>query len=323
MYADEVLAESTLKAYWKCIGTAGSTAADSSGAGLDMTIHSSGVGLNVTPGVLASGPSFSLDGVAGHARRVLPASFKLASVALEAWIVMSDPVHSAALGYVLALMPGGSYSSGKGIIVDYLGASDVFSVLKGTNDGSYNRLSSVTAHNTPGELLHIVGWYKGDAGMRLYVNNVLEAINGDSDGDGGPINWADLPAGPDGGMAYIGAGRDTTPGTEGNVQFFKLACIGHCAVYASAQNVDPLPAARIAAHYEAGLTDFLHELEIAGTLPGLVGSMTMEATPPVHELAIAGILPALVGSMAIGFVPPAGGGGPASIGDITNITGIS
>ena len=216
-YSNAVLGDGP-SGYWRLGETSGTTAIDSSGA--DNGTYTNGPALaqaSLLPGDSAN-RSVSFDGTNDHVR--VPSSGSLSPavrVSAEAWIKPSALPASGQFASILTKAE--SYS------LQFNGPKLEFTIMQ---SGVRKRLQAPSGAIVAGQAYHVVGTYDGTT-QRLYINGAQvasAALTGAVTTNGNPL--------------MIGAWSSTS-------EFFK-GTIDEAAVYPTA-----LSAARISAHYQAGI----------------------------------------------------------------------
>jgi hypothetical protein len=222
-YADAVLADSPL-GYWKLDEASGTTCADSSGNGRDLTYGGTPNFRNSGPPIVG-GASYAvgLNGVNGEGATASYASWMLpTSFSLECWVRST-----ASSGYPAIFgVANGRADSGQFILYIRSGT------IKATFTNTFAASSEVTTGSgmTDGNWRHVVVTHDSSSGdFILYINGSSVASNsriGTPQSVSQPIS--------------IGGCGSTT-----DSNWFS-GDIAHCAYYGAA-----LPAARVLAHYDA------------------------------------------------------------------------
>lgn len=222
-YADAVLADSPL-GYWKLDEASGTTCADSSGNGRDLTYGGSPNFRNSGPPIVG-GTSYAvgLDGVNGEGATASYASWMLpTSFSLECWVRST-----ASSGYPAIFgVANGRADSGQFILYIRSGT------IKATFTNTFAASSEVTTGSgmTDGNWRHVVVTHDSSSGdLILYINGSSVASNSRT----GTPQSVSQP------ISIGGCGSTT------DSNWFS-GDIAHCAYYGTA-----LSAARVLAHYEA------------------------------------------------------------------------
>jgi hypothetical protein len=215
-YADTVRADAPVS-WWRLGETSGTAAADERAANPGTYVNSPALG---SPSLLGSDPgnaSATFDGSVSHVLVRDAASLKLvAPFSLEAWI---KPGAIPAVGSFASVMTKeGSYS------IQFNGPRLEFTVIQ---SGVRKRLRAAAGAVVAGQTYHVVATYDG-TNRHLYVNGA-DAATGALTGDPTVSSEALMIA-----------------TWDGRAEFYK-GTIDEVAVYKTA-----LPAARVAAHWNAG-----------------------------------------------------------------------
>lgn len=229
-YAQQVLADNPI-GYWKLDETAGTTAADSSGNGRDMTVSGS-----VTLGAAAIRPNSprAFDFTGGYLSRAYDAGLNANSHSWEAW-VNADAVSSYR---AILARDGNSGSRGPTLYVQ----GGILDLYTGGNDVVAARTLAI------GGMYHVVATYDYAAQLVcFYVNGVLDVVR---------TGW-NIPISALNGI-YIGA----SPAGTGAPTLPFDGKISDVAYYTTT-----LSALRVAEHYRAAFTDASYLAAVTADTP--------------------------------------------------------
>ncbi len=289
-YADAVLADSPL-GYWKLDEASGTTCADSSGNGRDLTYGGSPNFRNSGPPIVG-GTSYAvgLDGVNGEGATASYASWMLpTSFSLECWVRST-----ASSGYPAIFgVANGRADSGQFILYIRSGT------IKATFTNTFAASSEVTTGSgmTDGNWRHVVVTHDSSSGsLILYINGASVASNSRT----GTPQSVSQP------ISIGGCGSTV------DSNWFS-GDIAHCAYYGTA-----LSATRVLAHYEAAsgitlagaaavLTTATGNLVETGLNLGGTAGVAASATGAI-QMAQSLIADAIVRASALGYMPTPGPG---------------
>lgn len=259
-YASEVLADSPL-VYWRLGEASGTTATDSSGNGLNGT-YSGSYTQGVT-GLLTGDSDTAVTFTSGLV--TVADTTDLSALTAEAWIKGADTG-----GGVVARM---STTTTNRVFSLGLNAGVAQAVIYKTN----TTLTSVTGTTTVSNnaVHHIAMTYDGTT-LRLFVDGVEEGTP--STAVSGTLNTADGP--------LTAGGRGTSGEYSGTVD--------EVAYYTTA-----LTDTRIAAHYSAGVTAAANEVNLAATIPSIVGGLTLDTGDLSNEVNFDAQMPSITGGLSL------------------------